>query len=105
MCPLGGDGVDIELATAARLRAPVQTQLLTTEYVPILITLILYIHVQAAISKVEIDAATQLAMAGAVFGRYTFALRHSVHSFDIIGAVSTYIAFGGVLAAAAAYSV
>jgi hypothetical protein len=87
-----------------RCRPPVQVQLLTGEYVPILVSLILYINFQAQVQKVAIDGATQLVIVGATLGRLLFAGRIVVRALGFVGAAATYISFAGLLIAAAAYT-
>lgn len=82
-----------------------QVQLLTGEYVPILVVLILYIYTQAQLGRVAIDGVTQAVIVLATAGRYAFAARVVVPGLGFLGATSTYIGFAGLLIAAAYYSV
>jgi hypothetical protein len=92
-------------ARKPRLHAwALQVQLLTGEYVPILVSLILYINFQAQVQKIAINGATQLVIVGATLGRLLFASRIVVPALGFLGATATYISFAGLLIAAAAYT-
>lgn len=85
-----------------------QIQLLTGEYVPMFTALILYIYIQAQLSGSPIGTPTALAMVASTVGRVAFAARafgiSSVLLMEL-GATVTYLAFGGLIAAAVSYSV
>lgn len=82
-----------------------QVQLLTGEYVPLFVALILYIDVQSKSAGVPVSAFTDIVIAGTTIGRYLFAGRLFIPIFSYIGATLTYISFFGLIIVVGSYSV
>ena len=72
---------------------------------PIFVALMLYIHIQAQLTKTELSGTTEAVMFAGVIGRYVYALRLVNWKLGMVGATFTYIAFAGLLISAASYSV
>ena len=69
-----------------------QVQLLTGEYVPILVALILYIYVQSQLTGAPITSAAQFGMIGSTLGRFLFAGRPVLGlAAGAGGATTTYV--------------
>ena len=88
---------------------PLQVQLLTAEYVPMLSLLTLFIHIQASLTNTPVTATSHGLMVLATAGRYLFASKPFVPKgvqllTGAIGATSTYVAFVGLLLSAASYA-
>jgi hypothetical protein len=86
-----------------------QVQLLTSEYVPILSILMLFIHFQAAMTHVDVSLSSKVFMVMATLGRYIVAARAFVPKqvfflTSVVGNVCNYVGFFLLIGSAASYA-
>ena len=72
---------------------------------PIFVALMLYIHIQAQLTKTELSGTTEAVMFAGVAARYLYALGLVSSKLAEVGATLTYVVFIGLLISAASYSV